>query len=161
MKKFTAILVALLVAVSAMATVIPANAGYVPEGEDLLADSGLGDPAYIEESGISIENGTWLGHELWNTNEAWCGFSASTGSGEPPFTTREIVTTTLSNGSEGTAIRFANDQSTNTGSQFGLENIDLIFFDVNLKNTSPVKFTKNLKLSEITGRGGTSFQPAI
>ena len=42
-----------------------------------------------------------------------------------------------------------------------IENIDLIFFDVNLKNTSPVKFTKNLKLSEITGRGGTSFQPPI
>lgn len=42
-----------------------------------------------------------------------------------------------------------------------IENIDLIFFDVNLKNTSPVKFTKNLKLSEITGRGGTNFQPVI
>lgn len=42
-----------------------------------------------------------------------------------------------------------------------IENIDLIFFDVNLKNTKPVKFTKNLKLSEITGRGGTSFQPPI
>ena len=42
-----------------------------------------------------------------------------------------------------------------------IENIDLIFFDVNLKNTMPVKFTKNLKLSEITGRGGTNFQPPI
>ena len=42
-----------------------------------------------------------------------------------------------------------------------IENIDLIFFDVNLKNTKPVKFTKNLKLSEINGRGGTSFQPPI
>ena len=42
-----------------------------------------------------------------------------------------------------------------------IENIDLIFFDVNLKNTSPIKFTKNLKLSEITGRGGTNFQPPI
>lgn len=42
-----------------------------------------------------------------------------------------------------------------------IENIDLIFFDVNLKNTSPVKFTKNLKLGEITGRGGTNFQPPI
>jgi len=42
-----------------------------------------------------------------------------------------------------------------------IENIDLIFFDVNLKNTKPVKFTKNLKLGEISGRGGTSFQPAI
>ena len=42
-----------------------------------------------------------------------------------------------------------------------IENIDLIFFDVNLKNTSPIKFTKKLKLSEISGRGGTSFQPPI
>ncbi len=42
-----------------------------------------------------------------------------------------------------------------------IENIDLIFFDVNLKNTSPIKFTKNLSLSEITGRGGTNFQPPI
>ena len=42
-----------------------------------------------------------------------------------------------------------------------IENIDLIFFDVNLKNTKPVKFTKNFNLAEITGRGGTNFQPAI
>lgn len=42
-----------------------------------------------------------------------------------------------------------------------IENIDLIFFDVNLKNTRPVKFTKNLKLAEIQGRGGTNFQPPI
>ena len=42
-----------------------------------------------------------------------------------------------------------------------IENIDLIFFDVNLKNTKPVKFTKNLNLSEIAGRGGTNFQPPI
>ena len=42
-----------------------------------------------------------------------------------------------------------------------IENIDLIFFDVNLKNTSPIKFTKNLNLKEITGRGGTSFQAPV
>ena len=42
-----------------------------------------------------------------------------------------------------------------------IENIDLIFFDVNLKNTTPVKFTKNLNLNEITGRGGTNFQPPV
>ena len=42
-----------------------------------------------------------------------------------------------------------------------IENIDLIFFDVNLKNSKPVKFTKNLNLDEITGRGGTNFQPPI
>ncbi len=42
-----------------------------------------------------------------------------------------------------------------------IENIDLIFFDVNLKNTTPVKFSKNFKLKDISGRGGTNFQPAI
>ena len=42
-----------------------------------------------------------------------------------------------------------------------IENVDLIFFDVNLKNTSPIKFSKNLKLAEIQGRGGTNFQPPI
>lgn len=42
-----------------------------------------------------------------------------------------------------------------------IENIDLIFFDVNLKNTSPVKFTKKLELAEISGRGGTNFQPPV
>ena len=42
-----------------------------------------------------------------------------------------------------------------------IENIDLIFFDVNLKNTSPIKFSKKLKLAEIQGRGGTNFQPPI
>ena len=42
-----------------------------------------------------------------------------------------------------------------------IEKIDLIFFDVNLKNSSPIKFTKNLNLKEITGRGGTNFQPPV
>lgn len=42
-----------------------------------------------------------------------------------------------------------------------IENIDLIFFDVNLKNTSPIKFSKDLKIAEIQGRGGTNFQPPI
>lgn len=42
-----------------------------------------------------------------------------------------------------------------------IENIDLIFFDVNLKNTKAVKFSKNVNLKDIQGRGGTSFQPAI
>ena len=42
-----------------------------------------------------------------------------------------------------------------------IENIDLIFFDVNLKNTTPIKFTKNLSLKEISGRGGTNFQPPV
>lgn len=42
-----------------------------------------------------------------------------------------------------------------------IENIDLIFFDVNLKNTSPIKFSKDLNLAEIQGCGGTNFQPPI
>ena len=42
-----------------------------------------------------------------------------------------------------------------------IENIDLIFFDVNLKNTTPIKFTKTINLKEISGRGGTNFQPPI
>ncbi|MBP5520432.1 MAG: hypothetical protein J6X84_07635 [Treponema sp.] len=42
-----------------------------------------------------------------------------------------------------------------------IENIDLIFFDVNLKNTKAVKFSKNFNLKDISGRGGTNFQPPI
>ena len=42
-----------------------------------------------------------------------------------------------------------------------IEKIDLIFFDVNLKNTTPIKFSKSFDLKEITGRGGTNFQPPI
>ena len=42
-----------------------------------------------------------------------------------------------------------------------IEKIDLIFFDVNLKNTSPVTFRgsrSKINLEEIKGRGGTSFE---
>lgn len=42
-----------------------------------------------------------------------------------------------------------------------IEKIDLIFFDVNLKNTKPVTFRKKISLENIKGRGGTNFQPAI
>ncbi|MCR4579025.1 MAG: VWA-like domain-containing protein [Treponema sp.] len=45
-----------------------------------------------------------------------------------------------------------------------IEKIDLIFFDVNLKNTSPIPFkgsASKIKLEQIKGRGGTSFQPAF
>lgn len=42
-----------------------------------------------------------------------------------------------------------------------IEKIDLIFFDVNLKNTTPVTFRKKIDLEQIKGRGGTNFQPAI
>ena len=42
-----------------------------------------------------------------------------------------------------------------------IENIDLIFFDVNLKNTKAVRFSNNFNLKEISGRGGTNFQPPV
>ena len=42
-----------------------------------------------------------------------------------------------------------------------IEKIDLIFFDVNLKNTKPISFRKKINLENIKGRGGTNFQPAI
>lgn len=42
-----------------------------------------------------------------------------------------------------------------------IEKIDLIFFDVNLKNTTPISFKKKIDLGQIKGRGGTNFQPAI
>ncbi len=42
-----------------------------------------------------------------------------------------------------------------------IEKIDLIFFDVNIKNTTPITFRKKIDLKEIKGRGGTNFQPAI
>lgn len=42
-----------------------------------------------------------------------------------------------------------------------IEKIDLLFFDVNLKNTTPINFRKKIELSQIAGRGGTNFQPAL
>ena len=42
-----------------------------------------------------------------------------------------------------------------------IEKIDLIFFDVVLKNTSPMTFSKTIGLSKIKGMGGTNFQCAI
>lgn len=42
-----------------------------------------------------------------------------------------------------------------------IEKIDLIFFDVNLKNTKAIPFRKKIELDQIKGRGGTSFQPAF
>lgn len=42
-----------------------------------------------------------------------------------------------------------------------IEKIDLIFFDVNLKNSQPIRFSKNINLDEIKGKGGTDFQCAI
>lgn len=42
-----------------------------------------------------------------------------------------------------------------------IEKIDLIFFDVNLKNTTPITFQKKINIDEIKGRGGTNFQPVL
>ena len=42
-----------------------------------------------------------------------------------------------------------------------VEKIDLIFFDVNLKNTTPVSFGSKAVPEKMQGRGGTNFQPAI
>lgn len=42
-----------------------------------------------------------------------------------------------------------------------IEKIDLIFFDVNLKNSTPITFRKKIDIEEIKGRGGTNFQPAL
>lgn len=42
-----------------------------------------------------------------------------------------------------------------------IEKIDLIFFDVNLKNTKAIPFRKKIELDQIKGRGGTSFQPCL
>ena len=42
-----------------------------------------------------------------------------------------------------------------------IENIDLIFFDTNLKLSKPVPFRKKIELKEIQGRGGTNFQCAV
>ena len=38
-----------------------------------------------------------------------------------------------------------------------IEKIDLIFFDVNLKYSKPVPFSRKIDLDEIQGRGGTNF----
>ena len=45
-----------------------------------------------------------------------------------------------------------------------IKKIDLVFFDVNIKNTTPLAFSsvnKKLSLQDIAGRGGTNFQCAV
>ena len=44
---------------------------------------------------------------------------------------------------------------------YGIEKLDLIFFDTNLKYSKPVTIKKKIDLNEIKGRGGTNFQPAL
>ena len=43
----------------------------------------------------------------------------------------------------------------------GIEKLDAIFFDVNLKSTKPVTLKKRFSISSIKGHGGTSFQAPI
>jgi len=129
MKKLVVLLLALTMLFSCAAISVGAEDKIIESGgkqwkvvsEDLLYNSGIGDPATVEEEGMDLNNGNWFGHESWNPTEGWMGFSGS----NEPFTVREVVTTTLSNGSQGKAIRFAADKGTG-GSQFGIENIDLI-----------------------------------
>ena len=42
-----------------------------------------------------------------------------------------------------------------------VQKIDVIFFDVNIKNTKPQEFRKKIDIDNIKGRGGTNFQPVI
>lgn len=42
-----------------------------------------------------------------------------------------------------------------------IEKIDLIFFDVNLKISQAIPFSKKINLDEIKGRGGTNFNPPL
>ncbi|MBQ3847521.1 MAG: hypothetical protein II748_01545, partial [Clostridia bacterium] len=85
--------------------------------KDLLAASSLGNPAEV----TALNGDCWLGHESWNGNQRWDGFL-----GGDNASIREVVTTTLSDGSEGKAIRFAANPNGTSGSQFGIENVDLI-----------------------------------
>ena len=128
MKKLVVLLLALTMLFSCAAISVGAEDKIIESGgktwkvvsEDLLYNSGLGDPATVEEEGMDLNNGNWFGHESWNNTQGWMGFSGQ----NEPFTVREVVTTTLSNGSQGKAIRFAAEST--CGSQFGIENIDLI-----------------------------------
>ncbi len=114
---------------SCFAVEIDPEAGLIESGgktwkvvsKDLLKNSGLGDPATVEEEGLDLNNGNWFGHESWNGTQGWMGFS-----GSDNISVREVVTTTLSDGSEGKAIRFAANPNGSSGSQFGIENVDLI-----------------------------------
>ena len=110
MKKVVCFLVALLVAVSAIATFVPVSAAekFTVNGEDwyvisddVLKESGLGDPQFIaEEVDLESESASqWLAHEDWNSYQGWMGWRC--GSLYADFwgdTTREVVTTTLSDG---------------------------------------------------------------
>ncbi len=42
-----------------------------------------------------------------------------------------------------------------------IENIDLIFFDTQVKFKEPVPLKKNMRLDQVNGRGGTNFQCAL
>ena len=42
-----------------------------------------------------------------------------------------------------------------------IEKIDVIFFDVNVINKTPVELKRKMNLEEVRGKGGTNFQPVI
>ncbi len=42
-----------------------------------------------------------------------------------------------------------------------IDKIEVLFFDVNLKNTTPIAFDKKIDINKIKGRGGTNFQPPV
>ena len=45
--------------------------------------------------------------------------------------------------------------------QYGVEAIEVIWFDTEIRNTRPLRMTKAMAAFEIVGRGGTSFQPLM
>ncbi|MBQ3848494.1 MAG: hypothetical protein II748_06555 [Clostridia bacterium] len=133
MKKLVVLLLALTMLFSCAAISVGAEDKIIESdgktwkvvSEDLLYNSGYGDPATVEEEGFDLNNGNWFGHESWNPTQGWMGFSGGSDYGAG-VAIREVVTTTLSNGSQGKAIRFAAPTDIHCGSQFGLENVDLV-----------------------------------
>lgn len=121
MKKFTALLVALLVAVSAIATLVPVSA----EEVDLLAESGYGDYEYLYENGVAVDSGEWSLHPNWQTFQGYLGF-ISNGYPIEVTATREITQTTLSDGSTGYALHYINDTETECFCNTALENLDIL-----------------------------------
>ncbi len=71
MKKLVVLLLALTMLFSCAAISVGAEDKIIESGgkqwkvvsEDLLYNSGLGDPATVEEEGMDLNNGNWFGHE--------------------------------------------------------------------------------------------------
>lgn len=45
--------------------------------------------------------------------------------------------------------------------KYGIESIDVIWFDTEIRNTKPVELKRALRQFEVDGRGGTAFQPLM